>query len=131
LIEEKDVVKIMEYFVVGFGGMLGSITRYMLGKWISERVNTIFPIGTLLINISGAFLLGIVITIYTDGNLYLLLAEGYLGAFTTFSTFMYEGFNLFQENERKNALLYVLGTLFIGILGFIIGVGAVKIFNLI
>jgi CrcB protein len=44
---------------------------------------------------------------------------------------MYEGFNLFQENERKNALLYVLGTLFIGILGFIIGVGAVKIFNLI
>jgi CrcB protein len=131
LIEEKDVVKIMEYFVVGFGGMLGSITRYMLGKWISERVNTIFPIGTLLINISGAFLLGIVITIYTDGTLYLLLAEGYLGAFTTFSTFMYEGFNLFQENERKNALLYVLGTLFIGILGFIIGVGAVKIFKLI
>ena len=111
--------------------MLGSITRYMLGKWISERFNTIIPMGTFLINITGAFLLGIVSTIYTNGNLYLLLAEGYLGAYTTFSTFMYEGFNLFQENERKNAILYVLGTLFLGIIGFIIGIDAVKIFKLI
>lgn len=123
------MVKNMEYFIVGFGGMLGSITRYLLGKRISERFNTIFPIGTFLINISGAFLLGVVSTIYTNGNLYLLLAEGYLGAFTTFSTFMYEGFDLFQESERKNAVLYVLGTLFIGILGFVSGIGAVKILS--
>lgn len=117
----------MEYLIVGVGGLLGSITRYSLGKWISERFDTNIPLGTMLINITGALLLGIVSTIYTGGNLYLLLAEGYLGAYTTFSTFMYEGFNLFQEDEKKNAILYISGTLFMGIIGFIIGVEIVKI----
>jgi fluoride exporter len=121
----------MEYVVVGVGGILGSITRYALGKWVSEKYNTIIPMGTLLINISGAFLLGIVSSIYIGGNLYLLLAEGYLGAYTTFSTFMYEGFNLFQEKEKKNAVKYILGTLFLGIIGFIIGVGAVRVIRLL
>lgn len=125
------MVEIMEYIVVGVGGMLGSITRYVLGKWISEKLNTIIPMGTFLINVTGAFLLGIVSSIYTTGNLYLLLAEGYLGAFTTFSTFIYEGFNLFQESERNNAVIYIFGTLFLGIIGFIIGVGVVRIFKLV
>lgn len=121
----------MEYFIVGFGGMLGSITRYALGKWISEKYNTIVPIGTMMINISGAFLLGIVSSIYKDGNLYLLLVEGYLGAYTTFSTFMYEGLNLFQENERKNAIRYILTTLLLGIIGFISGMEIVRLFKLV
>lgn len=116
----------MEFFVVGAGGMLGSITRYTFGKWISEQYDTVIPLGTLMINISGAFLLGIVSSIYISGNLYLLLAEGYLGAYTTFSTFMYEGYSLFQENEKKNAIKYILGTLFLGMIGFIIGVAASK-----
>lgn len=116
----------MEYLIVGIGGIFGSITRYTLGKWISERYDTIIPIGTMIINVTGAILLGIVTSSYIDGNLYLLLTEGFLGAYTTFSTFMYEGFNLAQENEKKNALFYVLGTLFLGILGFIIGVWIVK-----
>ncbi len=121
----------MEYIAVGVGGMLGSITRYALGKWISERYDTIIPMGTLLINISGALLLGIVSSLYTGGNIYLLLAEGYLGAYTTFSAFMYEGFNLIQANERKNAILYILVTLFLGIIGFITGIAAVSMFRLL
>lgn len=124
-------MKVVEYIIVGIGGVLGSITRYLLGKLISEKWDTIIPIGTMIINITGALLLGIVSSLYTDGNLYLLLAEGYLGAYTTFSTFMYEGFNLFQENEKLNAALYIFGTLFLGIIGFIIGIGIVKIFELI
>lgn len=118
----------MDYLIVGVGGMLGSITRYTLGKWISEKYSSIIPLGTFLINISGAFLLGIVSSLYSSGNLYLLMAEGYLGAYTTFSTFMYEGFNLYNENEKKNAFHYIFGTLFFGIIGFIIGVGLVKCF---
>lgn len=117
----------MEYLIVGIGGMLGSIARYSLGKWISERKDMIIPAGTMVINITGALLLGIVSCLYKNGNTYLLLAEGFLGAYTTFSTFMYEGFSLFRENERKNALLYISGTLFLGIIGFIIGVGIVKL----
>ncbi|HYE83977.1 MAG TPA: fluoride efflux transporter CrcB [Clostridia bacterium] len=112
----------MKYFIVGVGGMLGGITRYALGKWISERCTGIIPIGTLLINISGAFLLGIVSSMYlSKENLYLLLAEGYLGAYTTFSTFMYEGYNLYREDERKSAVIYILGTLLLGMIGFITG----------
>ena len=117
----------MKYLIVGIGGMLGSIVRYSLGKWISERKDMIIPAGTMIINITGALLLGIVSCLYNKGNTYLLLAEGFLGAYTTFSTFMYEGFNLFRENERKNALLYISGTLFLGITGFITGAALVKL----
>lgn len=121
----------MEYIIVGVGGILGSITRYSLGKMISERYDTIVPVGTFIINITGALLLGIVSSLYSKGNLYLLLADGYLGAYTTFSAFMYEGFNLFQENEEKNAILYISGTLFLGIIGFIAGVGIVKVIQML
>jgi CrcB protein len=68
-------------------------------------------------------LLGIISSAGTGGNLYLLLGDGFLGAYTTFSTFMYEGFNLFQENDKMNAFVYILGSLFLGILGYIIGFG--------
>lgn len=115
----------MPYILVGIGGIFGSITRYALGKLISEKANTLFPIGTLLINITGAVLLGLVSSIQLDNSLYLLLADGFLGAYTTFSTFMYEGFNLIAENEKLNAFIYIVGTTLIGIicykLGFLLG----------
>lgn len=111
----------MEYIVVGVGGIFGSITRYALGRFITERSNSIFPLGTFIINITGAFLLGIVTTFQSDKTLYWLFGEGFLGAYTTFSTFMYEGFNLFQDKEKLNAIRYVLGSLLLGIAGFTIG----------
>ena len=97
------------------------MVRFHLGKIISQRANTTFPIATFIINITGAILLGIVSSIGFTDNIYLLLGEGFLGAYTTFSTFMYEGFNLFQENEKLNAFIYILGSLFLGILGFVGG----------
>lgn len=104
----------MDLVLVGIGGALGSMARFKLGKVISEKVRTTFPIGTFLINITGAVLLGLVSSLDVNKNIYLLLADGFLGAYTTFSTFMYEGFNLFQENEKLNAFIYVAGSLFIG-----------------
>jgi len=119
----------MEYIVVGAGGILGSISRYALGKWVSERFDSVIPFGTMLINVSGAVLLGIVSSLYIEGNLYLLLAEGYLGAYTTFSTFMYEGFRLFRDNEKQNAVIYILITLFLGIAGFAAGTGIIQLYR--
>lgn len=121
----------MEYFIVGIGGIFGSIARYGLGKYISERSKADIPIGTLIINVSGAILLGVVSMIYKDGKLYLLLAEGFLGAYTTFSTFMYEGFNLFKENEIENAAFYIFITLLLGIIGYIMGMRIVQIVSLL
>ena len=111
----------MDIVLVGIGGLFGSVVRYKLGKLISERIRTTFPIGTFLINITGALLLGLVSSLDANKNTYLLLADGFLGAYTTFSTFMYEGFNLFQENEKLNAFIYVAGSLFIGVIGYVLG----------
>lgn len=111
----------MEYVLVGFGGALGSIVRYSLGKFVSERTKTKFSFGTFIINITGAMLLGIVSSAGVGSSWYLFLADGFLGAYTTFSTFMYEGFNLLQHKKKLNAFIYILGSLILGILGFIIG----------
>lgn len=111
----------MNLVLVGIGGALGSWTRYKIGKYVSENADTIFPIGTFIINITGAFLLGTVSSLDVSNNVHLLLADGFLGAYTTFSTFMYEGFNLFQESEKMNAFIYVLGTFLLGIFGYVFG----------
>jgi len=111
----------MQYLIVGVGGVLGSIVRYALGKLISEKSVSIFPIGTFAINITGALLLGILSAASPGGNLYILFGDGFLGAYTTFSTFMYEGFHLFQEREKINAFTYILLSLIIGIIGYAVG----------
>ena len=111
----------MTYMLVAVGGAAGSLVRYSLGRFISEKSKTSFPIGTFIINITGALLLGIVSTIGVSSNIMLLLGDGFLGAYTTFSTFMYEGFNLFQEKEKLNAFIYILCSLILGTLGYAIG----------
>ncbi len=111
----------MTYILIAVGGAAGSLVRYSLGKYISEGSKTAFPIGTFIINITGAVLLGIVSSIGVSSNMMLLLGDGFLGAYTTFSTFMYEGFNLFQEKEKLNAFIYILGSLILGTIGFALG----------
>ncbi len=118
----------MGVLIVGVGGALGSITRYAIGRRFSETSSSWMPIGTFFINISGAILLGIISSIELDGNMYLLLGDGFLGAYTTFSTFMYEGFNLFKEDKKKNALLYISSTFIFGVIGFIMGVQIITLF---
>lgn len=117
----------MEYLLVAIGGGAGSLVRYSLGKVISEKSSMNFPIGTFIINITGAILLGVVSSIPVSSNMMLLLADGFLGAYTTFSTFMYEGFNLFQEREKINAFIYILGSLILGTVGFELGTKIVNI----
>lgn len=113
--------------LVGIGGALGALTRFQLGKMISGKANMAFPLGTFLINISGAVLLGLLTGMDVSHRGYLLLGDGFLGAYTTFSTFMYEGFNLFRENEMLNALTYIGGSLILGIIGYLTGFEVAKI----
>jgi fluoride exporter len=111
----------LNFLLVGFGGILGGFCRFQLGKVVSRKSHSSFPLGTLLINISGAFLLGLLSSHPVNNRVYLLLGDGFLGAYTTFSTFMYEGFHLFEENKKLNAFVYVLGSLVIGVVGFVGG----------
>lgn len=117
----------MELLLVGIGGTIGSLLRFELGRLIAERAKTTFPIGTFLINISGAIGLGIVMNLSLDRSLMLLFATGLLGAYTTFSTFMYEGFYLYQEKERGKAISYIGWSLLLGVIGYMIGGGVVNL----
>ncbi len=116
----------MVLIIIGVGGALGSVTRYKLGRFIGNKSTTTIPIGTLIINITGAFLLGILSNLNMDKNIYMFLTEGFLGAYTTFSTFMYEGFNLIQEKEKLNMFIYIVGTLILGIICFALGYFIIK-----
>jgi len=111
----------MDIILVGIGGAFGGTLRFFLGKYISERSRIGFPVATFLINISGAFFLGVLYSAQVDNRIYLLLGDGFLGAYTTFSTFMYEGFTVFRDNARANAAIYVSSTILLGVAGFFAG----------
>ena len=111
----------MNWLLVGIGAIFGALARYQLGKIVSKRCKTNFPLGTLIINISGAMLLGIVFGMDANDNAILLLADGFLGAYTTFSTFMYESYSLIHKDCKRTALAYLLVSLVLGITGYLAG----------
>lgn len=104
---------------VGIGGIFGAITRYLLGKWITRTTRSLFPFGTLIINISGSFILGVLAALHTDHVLpewlWLLLGVGFMGAYTTFSTFGYETIQMLKTRDTRNAVLYVALSVILGI----------------
>lgn len=115
-------MNLLEIFLVGIGGAAGSFARFHLGKYINEKHNNNRLVGTFIINVTGAFLLGIV-TFGVKSEAYtLLLADGFLGAYTTFSAFMYEGYGLTQEGKTIGAVKYFAATLLTGLIGFAAGV---------
>ncbi|MBP0723763.1 fluoride efflux transporter CrcB [Bacillus sp. RG28] len=106
-------------FVI-LGGGFGAITRYALGNLISRKNNTPLPLGTFLINVSGSFLLGMINRLFLshsiNQSLWLLFGVGFLGAYTTFSTFGYETINLLIQKKIMTAVIYVLLSAAFGIL---------------
>jgi CrcB protein len=111
----------MQYISVVIGGAFGAISRYQLGKMIAERSRSSIPLGTMGVNILGALCLGYFSNIGLSHQAYALIGDGFFGAFTTFSSFMYEGFKLFEEDDKRNAITYILITLVIGLVGYHIG----------
>lgn len=111
--------------LVGIGGMAGSLARFVLGRWVARQWIDRFPWGTWSINISGATLLGALTALHPHPASTLLLADGFLGAFTTFSTYMYETCTLINDKEYRLALLYLWGSTLPGLLGFAGGTGLV------
>ncbi|MEW5986241.1 MAG: fluoride efflux transporter CrcB [Chloroflexota bacterium] len=112
--------------IIGLGGFLGANVRYWLGLWAAGRWGTGFPYGTLLINVSGSLLLGFFLTLATERLLIhphwrLLVAVGFLGAFTTFSTFTYESVALLRDGAWLAGLLNMTGSVLLGVVGIVIG----------
>ncbi len=103
----------MNILFVGIGGFLGAIARYAVGLWIGQRFGRTFPAGTLAVNVSGSFLIGILMPLLTERFIAnpqwrLFLAVGFLGAYTTFSTFEYETGWLLKDGEWALAMLNIV-----------------------
>ncbi|MGG0299316.1 fluoride efflux transporter CrcB [Bacillus albus] len=111
----------IEALLVAIGGFFGAITRFAINNWFKKRNKTSFPIATFLINITGAFLLGYIIGNGINTGWQLLLGTGFMGAFTTFSTFKLESVQLLTLKKFSTLLLYVSTTYIIGILFAFLG----------
>jgi CrcB protein len=93
--------------LVGLGGAIGAVLRYMVGEWLPSG----FPWGTLTVNLLGSFLLGIVIGMSISAEMGLLLGTGIMGAFTTMSAYSVDLVELFESSEYGTAASYLLITL--------------------
>jgi CrcB protein len=110
----------MTYVIVGLGAAIGAVLRYGMNR-LFERWSQHFPMATLLINISGALILGILAGLQIDQTMYLLLGTGVMGGYTTFSTMMFESFSLLKTN-RKYFYLYFFSTYVVGLIASFVGV---------
>jgi len=112
----------MRYLMVGIGGAVGSVLRFWIGSYVGGRLGSRFPYGTFVVNITGSFLIGMILTILAEktqwsDNWRYLIPIGLIGGYTTFSAFEYETFRLFQDGQILGAGLNVGLSVVVGFIG--------------
>jgi fluoride exporter len=116
-----------KFIYLAIGGLTGTFARYFLAGAVYELLGTRFPYGTLIVNLSGCFIIGILTTVaenkfLLNPNMRILLMIGFCGAFTTFSTFIFETSNLIRGGETLRAFMNVILSVIVGFIVFRIGV---------
>ena len=117
----------MNLVIIALGGALGAVSRFLMGNAVSKAVGSALPYGTFVINLVGCFAMGLLMTIIVDRELLsaawrLFLCVGFLGGFTTFSSFGYEALMLLTEGRMLAALTYVSGSMVLGLAAAAAGV---------
>lgn len=116
----------MNVLLVAAGGAIGAAARYLAGLWIVARLGTGFPWGTFFVNVTGSFLIGIVLVLVERGALppgaRLFVAVGICGGYTTFSSFSYETLQLLNGGDAGPVLLNIFGQLLFCLLAVYLGV---------
>ncbi|HJP60523.1 MAG TPA: fluoride efflux transporter CrcB [Gemmatimonadaceae bacterium] len=120
----------MIYLLIALGGAAGSLLRYVLGGAIQARSASGFPIGTMLVNISGCFLIGILVRQFMNmqlsHDLRALLIVGFCGGYTTFSTFSADTLTLVEGGEYARASVYVFLSVVLCLLGTFAGMATMS-----
>ena len=126
-----DSSMIKNFLIIGFGGAAGSMLRYAVQKIFQAQSVAAFPTGTLLVNITGCFLIGIFWSLASrsltwNDEMKLLLMTGFCGGFTTFSAFTLEGIGLLKENRIILFFIYLTASVVGGLLATFIGIRIAK-----
>jgi CrcB protein len=115
------------FLMISIGAVLGANARYWIGGWAGERFGSMFPYGNLIVNLTGSFLLGLFMTLTTerfilDPRWRVLIAIGFLGSYTTFSSYTYESLTLLLTGQWKLGLLNLFGSSALGGIAVTLGV---------
>ena len=127
--ERKEYDDLIKYLMVGIGGFLGSVLRFWLGSFIGGRLGARFPYGTFVVNVTGSFLIGMVLAVlatkaHWSPNWRYLIPIGFIGGYTTFSAFEYETLQLFQDGQLLTAMLNITLSVIVGFVAVWVGVVA-------
>ena len=118
---------LVQYLAVGAAGSVGAMLRLAVSSFCGQWFGTAFPIGTLVINLSGSLFLGWFLTLIGErfivsDTLRMAVAVGFVGAYTTFSTFAYESNSLLEDGAAVKALVNLVGSLVLGLLAVRLGI---------
>lgn len=117
---------------ISLGAISGALSRYYLSLWFVQRFGVTFPYGTFFINITGCFLMGVIFTLTTETvititpEVKLLIATGFLGSYTTFSTYGLDSVILIDAKRIIPALTYGIGSAIVGIISVKLGIELVR-----
>ncbi len=127
------MLRVYRTLLVGFGGLVGSVARYWIAGWVQSVNGTGFPLGTLAVNVSGSFVLGLVMALSLERGLIsadvrILLGTGLCGWYTTMSTFSYETLALLQSGSPIAAVINIGLTLVVCLTSVWLGSLAGRVF---
>jgi len=119
--------------MIGIGGFIGSIARYLSQQFFQKHFPSSFPFGTMWVNITGCFLIGFIYALSEKGNILtpewrLFLATGICGGFTTFSAFAFENINLLRDGQFVYAAIYTAVSVVAGLAAAYLGTLLIKLF---
>jgi CrcB protein len=123
---------IKNILLVGLGGGIGSMARYLCQRWFADNAVSSFPWATFTVNLAGCFLIGLVYalaekTTFLSPQTRLLLITGLCGGFTTFSAFAFENMTLLRSGDTIYFLLYSVGSVVLGIAAVLAGIAMIKL----
>jgi CrcB protein len=115
----------MTYLVIGVGGAFGAVSRYVTSGWVQTLTGSFFPWGTMAVNVAGSLALGFLMvwlqSTTSSAELRDLITVGFLGSFTTFSTFSYETAAMLRDGEWWRAGGYTAGSVALGLVAVVLG----------